>query len=209
MTTIYLYGHLGRKFGHRWSLDIHSPAEAVRAIMANRPDFRAYLQQHSQPGYQVFIGPEPLIGASSLGDPVGRQAIKIVPVISGAAKSPIIGIIIGVVLVAASIALLNPALLGISASAFSGLAAGSVAAGLALSVGFIGAGLIVTGLTTLLTKPTGATITERPENTPSTLFGGPINTTQGGHPVPVGYGRLRVGSAVISAGISTKDVAIT
>jgi predicted phage tail protein len=207
MTNVYLYGALGRRFGFRWSLEVSSPAEAVRAIMANRPDFQRYLYQHSAPGYQVCIGNDPVPGPDGLQYPIGRQAIKIVPVVRGGAKSPVIGIIIGVVIIAAAVVTLNPELIGLAPGFF--VTAGGVGASLAVTAGFIGAGLVVSGLTSLLTKPTGVKIDERPENTPSTIFGGPVNTTAGGHPVPVGYGRLRVGSAVISAGISTKDVAIT
>ena len=38
------------------------------------------------------------------------------------------------------------------------------------------------------------------------IFNGSVNTVGQGHPVPVGYGRLRVGSCVISAGIDTVDL---
>ena len=48
---------------------------------------------------------------------------------------------------------------------------------------------------------------ERPENKPSYSFNGAVNTTAQGHPVPVGYGRLIVGSAVISAGIDVDEIA--
>ena len=32
-------------------------------------------------------------------------------------------------------------------------------------------------------------------------FNGPVNTVSQGNPVPVGYGRLKIGSAVISSGL--------
>lgn len=206
MTNIYLYGSLGRHFGHRWQLDVSSPAEAVRGIMANRPDFQRYLIQHSLPGYRVFIGADPLPGAQALGYPVGAQAIKIVPVVAGAAKSPVIGIIIGVVLVVAAVVSFQYELLPFALSTAAGglTAAGSVV----VSAGFIGAGLIVSGISTLLAGKPAASLQERPENMPSALFNGPVNTTVQGHPVPVGYGWMRVGSAVISAGITTVDVAV-
>lgn len=204
MTHVYLYGALGRKFGHRWSLDISSPAEAVRAIMANRPDFQRYLIQHSAPGYQVFIGPDPIASPDGLSHPVGRQAIKIVPVIAGAAKSPVIGIIIGAIIVAVAVVSLNPELIGVATPFF---AAGSVGASLAVSAGFIGAGLIVAGISTLIAgSPKSPETAERPQNRPSNIFNGPVNTIAQGHPVPIGYGRLRVGSAVISAKITTVDI---
>lgn len=206
MTNVYLYGHLGRRFGHRWRLEVSSPAEAVRGIMANRPEFRRYLTQHSTPGYQVFIGPDPIADAQGLAYPVGRQAIKIVPVIAGAAKSPVIGIIIGAVIIIASIVTFQ--YYGIAPGV--GAAAGTLTTtgSLAISAGFIGAGLVIGGVSTLLAGQDKASTKEAAENTPSALFNGPVNTTVQGHPVPVGYGLLRVGSAVISAGILTEDVPV-
>jgi predicted phage tail protein len=195
MTNIYLYGALGRKFGYRFKFDISSPGEAVRALMANFSDFQRYMIQHSLPGYQIFIGPDPIPGPEGLQYPVGRQAIKIVPVVAGAAKSGIIPIIIGVVIIAAAVAL-GP------------LGWGVIGGYAALSVGFIGAGLVLNGVTTLLAgAPKAPEPFEPPQNKPSNLFNGPVNTTAQGQPVPIGYGRLRVGSAVISAGITTTDIA--
>ena len=39
------------------------------------------------------------------------------------------------------------------------------------------------------------------KQTRSYLFSGPVNTVAQGIPIPLGYGRLRVGSAVISASL--------
>lgn len=44
-------------------------------------------------------------------------------------------------------------------------------------------------------------------NQPSYVFNGAVNTESQGHPVPLCYGRMRVGSAVISAGIEADDYA--
>ena len=197
MTTIYLHGHLGRRFGWRWRLDVASPAEAVRAIIANRPDFHAHLAKHSAPGYQVFIGPDPVRDADGLRHPIGQQAIKIVPIVAGAAKSPIIGIILGVVIIAAAVVTFQYELIGL------------YSAGVALAMGGIGASLAIGGITQLLAgTPNAPEVQEREANKPSFLFNGPVNTVAQGHPVPIGYGRLRVGSAVISAGITTVDIAV-
>lgn len=196
MTAVYLYGHLGRKFGHRWSLDVSSPAEAVRAIMANRPDFHAYMVQHSAPGYQVFVGADPVRGADRLGDPIGRQAIKIVPVIAGAAKDPTVQIIVGAIMVVAVAALI--------------IIAPPVGIGLTLTLmaGSMGASMVLGGISQLLAgTPQAPGISEKEANRPSFLFNNVVNTTAQGHPVPFGYGRMRVGSAVISAGITTEDIA--
>jgi len=42
----------------------------------------------------------------------------------------------------------------------------------------------------------------------SYVFNGAVNTTAQGHPVPVGYGRMIVGSAVISAGIDVDEIPV-
>jgi predicted phage tail protein len=60
----------------------------------------------------------------------------------------------------------------------------------------------------LAPQPASNEPSERPENQPSYTFNGAVNTTAQGQPVPLGYGRLVVGSAVISAGIDVDQVAI-
>jgi predicted phage tail protein len=173
--------------------------------MANRPDFHAYMIQHSAPGYHVFVGADAIRGADRLGDPAGRQAIKIVPVVAGAAKDPTVGIILGVLLVAVAVVTLNPELIGLAPAFF--VTAGGIGAQVALTAGFIGAGMVVGGISQLLAgTPKAPGIAEKEANRPSFLFNGVVNTTAQGHPVPIGYGRMRVGSAVISAGITTEDL---
>lgn len=206
MTDIYLYGALGRKFTHRIRMEVSSPAEAIRGLTANFPGFQKYLIEHSTPGYQIILGQSPIPGPEALRYPVGRSCIKIVPVVAGAAKSGTIGIIIGVIIVAATIASFNYELLPFELLALEGL---TVAGQAVVTVGLIGASLAIGGIAQLLAgvpKAPGANDFEKPENRISDIFNGPVNTVGQGHPVPVGYGRLRVGSAVISAGIDTRDL---
>lgn len=204
MNTVYLYGALGRRFGFRHHFDVASPAEAVRALMANFKNFQSYMISHSTPGYQVFIGHDPIPGVEGLQYPAGRQCIKIVPVIAGA-KEAWIRIVIGVVIVAAAIASGQFEFLPVA----FGVTAGT-AASINIAAGAMGAGLIIGGISQVLMgtpKSPDINNSERPANRPSFLFNGAVNTTAQGHPVPVGYGRMRVGSAVISAGIATEDIA--
>lgn len=46
---------------------------------------------------------------------------------------------------------------------------------------------------------------ESPDNKPSYAFGGPVNSIAQGNPVPLGYGKRRIGGALISAGIHAED----
>lgn len=60
----------------------------------------------------------------------------------------------------------------------------------------------------VLSMPKVPTASSREEatKTSSYIFDGPQNNTEQGHPVPLIYGRFRVGSVVASAGINTTDV---
>jgi hypothetical protein len=72
----------------------------------------------------------------------------------------------------------------------------------------MGVSMIVGGVVQLLTPmPKGPKNTDSPDNKPSYVFTGAVNTQAQGNPVPLLYGRMIVGSAVISAGINAEDYA--
>jgi predicted phage tail protein len=72
----------------------------------------------------------------------------------------------------------------------------------------IGWGMVFGGVVQMLSpKPKGVTNADSPNNQPSYVFNGAVNTQAQGNPVPLGYGRMIVGSAVISAGINAEDYA--
>jgi predicted phage tail protein len=114
--------------------------------------------------------------------------------------------VLGVAIAAAAVALSAPSGGG---SVFAGLAAEGGGLSFAGNVALAGAGLVLGGVSQLLTKapqvrgysnrePAGV---ERP----SYLFNGPVNTVAQGATIPVICGRrVRVGSVVISAGIFTE-----
>ena len=106
-----------------------------------------------------------------------------------------LGIIVGAALIWASGGL-----------AWAGMSGLMSAGPLASFVTQAGMSLVLGGVASIL-APTPKTPDpkESPENTPSYLFNGAVNTTAQGHPVPIGYGRLIVGSAVISASIVTTE----
>ena len=59
---INLEGELGEKFGKVWHLNVKSPAEAVRAIDAQRKGFRKYFLDTGEKGigYEVIVGDQGL-----------------------------------------------------------------------------------------------------------------------------------------------------
>jgi len=186
-TTIRLYGAMGARFGrvHRAHLDTNTPAEAVRYLCSQFPAARAYLTgaKDKGVGFAVFRGKEN-IGADNLKEPVGSDEIRIAPIVMGSKNGGVFQIIVGIVLLAISyfVPVLAPYLAP------------------------IGWGMIVGGVVQLLTPvPKGGKAQDRPDNAPSYVFSGAVNTQAQGNPVPLLYGRMIVGSAVISAGINAED----
>jgi predicted phage tail protein len=193
MLSVLLYGHLGKRFGRRHRYDVRSPAEAVRALCATIPGFRAYMLAHSRPGYRVLVGKDPR-DLDTLALPAG-DAIKIVPVTAGAG-SGLGSVILGAALIGVSFFLpTTPLIAGLSFSASS-------------IVANIGLSLVLGGVAQMLApQPKTPGTPDRPENKPSYVFDGAVNTAAQGNPVPVCYGRLIVGSQVISAGMVAEEYA--
>jgi predicted phage tail protein len=201
LRKIKLYGKLAKFVGHRiLEADVATAAEAVRFLVANWPELERHMaDQH----YRVSVGSYDLL-AEELHDPAGQQEIKIVPVMAGAGA---VGrIIAGVALIALAIALPG---IGLAAGA-KGAAVifGTTFSATSLSIGFLGASLVLGGLAQLLTPtpkvPTGPDTQNDPRKSYS--FSGIQNTSRQGVPVPIIYGETIVGSVVISAGIDTVQV---
>ena len=71
----------------------------------------------------------------------------------------------------------------------------------------VGYGMIVGGVVQMLTPVPKGTKNKSVDNEPSYAFNGAVNTQAQGNPVPLLYGRMIVGSAVISAGINAESYA--
>lgn len=203
MKTVILNGQLGKLFGRKHKLDVATAAEAVRALVANYPSFERHMLETTNVRYRVKLHKEPLCDIEQMHHPVGGDTITITPVIAGAGGT--IGqILLGAALIGAAF------LTGGASIAASGFLAGGITTtfwgGVAVAMG---ASLALGGIAQMLAPaPKSSGPSERPENQPSYTFSGPINTTAQGQPVPIGYGRLVVGGAVISAGLTTEEIPV-
>lgn len=190
MRTIVLYGELGKRFGKYHKFAVANAAEAIRALRANFPGFEKFMCGADKENirFRVFVGGSSVGHVNEIHNPSGKnEIIRLVPVIAGAGGSPWFRIIVGTVLIAAAVA--------------TNFIPG--AQGLTPFLGSMGLALIIGGVSTLLSSP----LPERKNgNVQSYTFTGPTNTSAQGVPVPLGYGRLIVGSAVISAGIETYEI---
>lgn len=193
MTRIELSGSLGRVFGRVHYRSINKVYEAGRSLAATLDNFEKYMRSSKKRGitYSVFRDKKN-IGEDDLGYPVNGEVIRIVPVIIGSKKAGILQTVLGAVLVAA-----GAAMVFLSAGTASPLAAGLIASGVAMAAG---------GVIQLLSpQASGLASKQDSANQASYAFGGVTNTASQGYPVPLGYGRRRVGGAIISAGIYVED----
>lgn len=203
LREIRVYGRLAKFLGRRtFTAAVDSVADAMRFLLANFPELEGHMSdQH----YRVSVGTYDL-SEEEVNHPVGKQVIKIAPVVAGAGA---VGrIIAGVALVALAIAS--------GAGVFGAAFAKNV--GLFAIVGGVGASLALGGVAQLLTptptlSPTAGNAytqqtTRETELDPqkSYSFSGIQNTSRAGTPVPLIYGETIVGSVVISAGIDTEQV---
>ena len=182
MVTVKLYGGL-KQFGSEFKLNVKDTAEIIRALCSQLPKFRETL---SKGFYKVRIGKR-YMDSRYVERDLGCQlkdgmTVHFTPVIAGAKKAGIFSVIIGVVLMIASI--------------WTGGA--TFSAGLAMTLG---------GVAQMLTKtPTMPGQGKEAEKQKSTSFTSLSNMAAQGRPVPLAYGKIRTGSLIISQGIETYDV---
>ncbi|WP_408582340.1 tail assembly protein, partial [Hafnia paralvei] len=157
------------------------------------PNFEHYMLAAHKRGltFAVFVGKRN-IKEDELELTNGTDDIHLVPVLIGSKRAGLFQTILGAALIAAAI--FTPA---------AGLAAAGLTAG---GLGMAGASLALGGVIQMLSpQQAGLRMRQDPDNKPSYAFGGPVNTTAQGNPVPIGYGQREIGGAVISAGIYTED----
>lgn len=205
LTEINLHGRLGEEVGKKWNLAINSVSEAFRAIeILSKHKFYKFLSENDKKGvrYRVLINgndftyeekptlekPETILNTELTMNFKKLDSIDVIPVLEGA-KSGLLAAIAGVLLIIVGILIV----------------VGTLGGGTALGAGVIiaGLGLLAAGVINLISSPPKfddfRNIDSGGASRPSYLFNGPENITQEGGPVPVGYGRLIIGSQVISA----------
>jgi len=202
MMTILLYGHLGKKFGRVHRFYVSTVSEAVRALSANYEDFKQALIDGGE--YRITRGGREEVTKDTLDFPQStKETLRIIPVVSGSGGGGIGSIIVGAFLIWATGGL--AAIGGVS----TGLGAGFITGSAATFIGSIGMSMVLGGVAQMLFSPPdppSTTTRESVANVPSFGFSGAINTTSQGNAVPVCYGRMMVGSQVISAGLSVEQI---
>ncbi len=190
MTNIFLHGKLARIFGPKFRFSICRPKDALSAIETIHEGFLGKLVELSSQGlqYSIIADNQTVEGIEGFSGKRKIKELHIVPTVYG---SGVAALAVGAVALAAGVAVGTTTLLG------------SILVAVAVSA-------ISFGIQSLLAKPPEANSPSASASSASTsatsksfLFSNKENIKQQGNPVPLGYGRLRIGSAVIQESIKS------
>ncbi|HIC7213946.1 tail assembly protein [Burkholderia stabilis] len=185
LRTVRLYGVAGTKFGRVHRIAVSSTREAMRALCVTVPGFEKFMTSAKDNGltFAVFHGRRN-VSEDELEHPVGSDEIRIAPILIGSKNGGLFQTIIGAALIVVG--------------AFTSAYGGSTLIGL-------GASMMLGGVMQMLSPQTSGLAGAGPNNGTSYYFNGPVNSAAQGEPVPLVYGRMVVGSKVISSGIFAQD----
>ena len=182
MVTVRFYGDL-KQFGTSFKMDVETVPEALRALMTQVKGLR----EHIEKGHYEVRADGKLLAESSL-DTNLNASLHITPVVKGAGKNGgLMQIVVGVVMIAAAFWTG-----GASMGAWSAMQSAAFAAGV---------GMVMGGIAQLLTKMPSMDPMKDSEDLKSSSFSNLDNMTAQGAPVPLIYGKMMVGSKVLSQGV--------
>ena len=194
MVNVRFYGSL-KQFGSDFRLDCQTTAEIVQALTSQIPKLRQFIQQGL---FTVRVGRDYFDNRyleQGLSHKLKDDAtVHFTPVLKGSKRGGLFGVIAGVAIIAGAIAL--------------GPLAGIISTNAAWIVGSVGASLLLGGVAQMLTKMPELKMGTEKEKKQSTAFSNLSNMTAQGKPMPLAYGRMRVGSLIISQGVETMDTEI-
>ena len=200
MKTIHLYGALAEQFEPVYTLDVQTPAEAIRLLEANYPG--QFAKAMRDKWWRISRRAEgPCMVECELHMPTSAQEFHFEPYTQGGFKA-LFGLFLGG-------SGLGSIFTPLGLPALGGGGAGILGFGGALGgFGKIAIGLALLGVFALISgalSPKEETKADEDERS-SFLFNGPVNQTSQGDPLPVVYGQVIVGSTVISGGIKVEDI---
>jgi predicted phage tail protein len=214
MKVVKVYGALRKRLGQcRFEFEAATPAQAIKALCVNFPGLEKWLidSEKDGVGYRVTVSKEKITeqDVSPLFMPFSdKEVFSITPVIAGAGGGG--GrILVGVGLIAAAV-FLGPSL-AIGGAGFLGATIGTGLIGgiAAQAIGAIGLSLVLGGVAQMISpQPDFSPMESGPEaaKLESFTFSNVVNTSRQGLPVPIAYGRVFTGSAVLSSGLDVDQL---
>jgi len=207
LRKIHLHGALRRRFGAVYELDVASPAEAFRALHVLTGG--RFLPAVRGGTYRIVRGDRKSglhLGADELTFRLGTADLHIIPVAAGSGRKSKGGVkaVVGVAIMAVAIVASQGAAAGLAST----MTIGGVSTGISYgSVALFGLSMALSGVSQMLSPQVkGPDSLESADQKASFVMNGPVNAEAQGGAVPLIYGQCRVGSTVISAGLSVDQI---
>jgi len=180
MTIINIHGILGREYGTSFILSISNPKDVLEAIDCNKQGFLQRLIELQREGlcYDIIVNKTRITNGPDMENMSSPATIDLVPAISGSGPfmAPILGAMFSV----------------------------GAGAGLTFAASLANAVLFAAISYALAPKPENEALEVVAGGSKSSMiFSNTANLASQGSPVPIGYGRLIVGSQVIQATIKS------
>lgn len=195
LKTIKLSGSLGRRFGvfHKFSVD--SYPEAIRALSSQVEGFKEFMQSEigSRMKLAIFVDGEN-IGHHDNNKFSCAKEVRIIPIPTGSKSGGMFQIVLGAAMMVAAF--------------YTGGASLALMGTFASSAFMMGGAMVLGGVMQMISPQQGGSKMEvqSSKNRPSYAFGGAVNTTAAGNPIPIPYGRRTVGGATFSAYSIAEDM---
>ena len=215
MKVVKVYGALRKRLGQcRFEFDVATPAQAIKALCVNFPGLDKWLVDSEKDGvgYRVAVSKEKVTeeNVAPLLMPFSeREVFSITPVVAGAGRG-VGSILLGAALIAVSLAVPGAGVAGTSFLASAGGAA-TFGAGLAAAAGSLGVALVLSGVAQVISPQPQLSDLDAGRDAAkleSFSISNVVNTSRQGLPVPIAYGRVFVGSAVLSSGLDVDQVQV-
>ena len=184
LREVRLYGELAEKHGPVHEFNADYLYTLISGVELNSPGFK---QDILRSNIAIVKDDYDIKSEEELQMTLGNtKVIHIFPEIEGRSKG--FNIVVGVVLIAA------------------GIITGGNPYLIAAGIGMLAVGLLAgSAMGVPVSDPTSG---DRADNRPSFMFNGAVNVMEQGGPVPIVYGKFRVGSTVVSGGIDVEQIAV-
>lgn len=197
MTHVKLMGELGEKFGSEWHMNATKFRDIFKLIDCQTDGFKKYILDSAEKGidFTVLNGEDLIEDGLDLHLLSPKDTVIITPVASGAGASDVVKVIVGAILFWYGYQFLSqflPSTYKLPPDQIKRVEA--IHNAVRIGVQTLGVGLMMSGVTGYLTPDSPS------EAGDSYLFDGPQNNVKQGVPVPICYGQLIVGGAVMNFG---------
>jgi len=191
-SKLYLYGKIGEKFGKEHNFAVESLSDCI-VMLSTQFDKVEIKNEFCKHDFEL-IRNDKKFNANDVKMKFDTDSeFHLIPAVAGSGKG-VFNMIVGAALIGAAFFIPEAGVFGL------GILTGA-------SVGLMGAGLFLSGLTYKAIEVDNYSDRNDSTQKSSYLFSnGPVNVTEQGAVVPIGFGEFYCGSVVIGSELQTEDI---